>query len=123
MDEYNDIREELLDRFGKVPKSAENLLKISLIRVKAHSLYITEIRGKDGKISFTVKKDAKLNPDGVLELFKEYKKLTFSNKTYQFIHPYTKTGLIEKDERTLLSQVEELLDAMELKLLNSMEPN
>ena len=123
MDEYNDIREELLDRFGKVPKSAENLLKISLIRVKAHSLYITEIRGKDGKISFTVKRDAKLNPDGVLELFKKYKKLTFSNKTYQFIHPYTKTGLIEKDERTLLSQVEELLDAMELKLLNSMEPN
>lgn len=122
-DEYNDIREELLDRFGRVPKSAENLLKISMIRVKAHSLYITEIRGKDGKISFTVKKDAKLNPDGVLNLFKEYKKLTFSNKTYQFIHPYTKTGLIEKDERTLLAQIEELLGAMERELLNSMDTN
>ena len=45
-DEAEDMRGELMDRFGQIPKSVENLLRVSLIRMYAHDLYITEIRGK-----------------------------------------------------------------------------
>ena len=38
--ESEDMKEELLDRFGEIPKSVDNLLRIALIRVKAHKLYI-----------------------------------------------------------------------------------
>lgn len=44
--ESEDMKEELLDRFGEIPKSADNLLRIALVRVKAHRLYLTEVKGK-----------------------------------------------------------------------------
>lgn len=45
-EESDEMKEELLDRFGAVPESVENLLRISLIRVKAHQIYGTELKGK-----------------------------------------------------------------------------
>ena len=42
--ESEDMKEELLDRFGEVPKSVDNLLRIALLRVLAHDLYITEVK-------------------------------------------------------------------------------
>jgi len=116
-EEATDMQEELMDRFGKVPVSAENLLRISLIRAKAHKLCMSEVGGKDGMLTFSIRKNANLNPDGVINLFKKHTKLTFSNKTYQFVHGYKKTGLIERDERELLKLTEELIDDMVTELL------
>ena len=42
-EEANDLRDELKDRFGKVPKSADNLIRVSLIREKAHKCYVTDL--------------------------------------------------------------------------------
>ena len=50
--ECDDMRKELKDRFGIIPKSVENLIQISLIRVRAHLRYVTEIKGKMGQITF-----------------------------------------------------------------------
>lgn len=49
--ERDDMRDELLDRFGEVPVSVENLLRIALIRVAAHKLYMTELKGKTSGFS------------------------------------------------------------------------
>ena len=116
-EEYNDIREELLDRFGKVPTSAENLLRISMIRVKAHKLFMTDVKGRNGILTFNIRRDAKLNPDGVLNLFKKYKKLSYSNKMNQFIYHYERQHLKEKDELNLLLETEGLINDMETELL------
>ena len=116
-EEYENMEEELLDRFGKVPVSARNLLRIALIRASAHNLYMTEVKGKDRILTFKIRKDAPLNPDGVINLFKKYEKLSFSNKTYEFIMTYPKTGFSEKDERELLLLTENLLEDMKEELL------
>ena len=58
--ECDDMKEELLDRFGETPVAVENLFRISMIRVNAHKLYITDIKGKNGEIQFTLKEDAKI---------------------------------------------------------------
>ena len=116
-EEYNDIREELLDRFGKVPTSAENLLRISMIRVKAHKLFMTDVKGRNGILTFNIRRDARLNPDGVLNLFKKYKKLSYSNKMNQFIYHYERQHLKEKDELNLLLETEGLINDMETELL------
>ena len=42
-DEAEDMRGELMDRFGQIPKSVENLLRVSLIRMYAHDLYLSLI--------------------------------------------------------------------------------
>lgn len=115
--ECEDIKEELMDRFGKIPASVDNLLRVSMVRVLAHKLYMTEIKAKDGIITFAVKKDAALNPDGVINLFEKHKELSFSNKSYHFMYPYRKTNIVESDSARVLQLCEKLLIDMEKELL------
>ncbi len=44
-EEMQDMIDELTDRYGSLPKSASNLLKIALIKAKAHKLGALEIKG------------------------------------------------------------------------------
>ena len=117
--EYDDMKEELLDRFGEIPKSVENLLKIAMVRVKAHELYMTEVKGKNELIQFLFRPDAKIAVENIPLLLQKYKgKLTFDPKgTPAFLYRYKKYGMVEKDEKLLLSLTEELLGGMRELLL------
>ncbi|MBP5152317.1 MAG: transcription-repair coupling factor, partial [Lachnospiraceae bacterium] len=42
-EEARDMRDELIDRFGAVPAACEHLIRISLIRGRAHKLFITDL--------------------------------------------------------------------------------
>lgn len=53
-DEASDMRDELTDRFGSIPKSVDNLLSIALLRIIASSVYVTDIVQKDKTIEFKV---------------------------------------------------------------------
>ncbi len=112
--ERDDMKDELLDRFGAIPKSVDNLLRIALIRVSAHALYMTEIKGKNERITFTFLPDAKINPAGIPELLKKYKnKLLFTAYGNPFFtYKYQKTGLVEKDAELILTDTEQLLREM-----------
>ena len=112
--ESEEMRGELLDRFGAVPKSVENLLRISLIRVQAHELYITEIKGKNEQIQIYVKPDADIDPAKIPVLLAAFpKKLNFVAKgNPYFVYRYKKLDLVEKDAEQLLSLTEELLEKM-----------
>ncbi len=117
--ECEDMREELLDRFGEIPKSAENLLRIALIRAHAHRLYMPEVKGKNEVIQFNMRTDAPIRVEMIPALLQACgDKLTFEPKgTPSFRMRYKKCGVIEKDEETLLSLTEEILDKMEEFLL------
>ena len=119
--ERDDMKDELLDRFGTIPKSVDNLLRIALIRVAAHALYMTEIKGKNERIIFTFRPDAALEPEGVPRLLKKYgDKLLFTAYGNPFFtYKYRKTGLVEKDAELLLTDTEELLKEMAKLLLRS----
>ena len=112
--ERDDMKDELLDRFGAIPKSVDNLLRIALIRVAAHKLYLTEVKGKNERIVFTFRPDAAINPLGIPELLKKYDKVlsfTAYGAPY-FTYKYRKTGMVETDEELLLNMTEELLGNM-----------
>ena len=119
--ERDDMRDELLDRFGEIPKSVDNLLRIALIRVAAHSLYITEIRGKNERILLHFRPDAGVDPRRIPELLRKYgPSLAFTAYgTPFFTYKYKKTGLTEKDEELLLGRTEELLEEMRIILPES----
>ena len=111
--ECDDMKEELLDRFGTVPGEVENLFRIAMIRVSAHRLYMTEVRGRGGEIRFTFKSDAKIMPERIPEVLKLYDKLSFNHKgTPFFLFRYKKCGMVEKDAQMLLSFTEQLLVSM-----------
>ncbi len=115
--ECDDMREELLDRFGEIPTAVHNLFRISMIRVMAHKLYITDVKGKNGEIQLTLKADARIRAERIPELLKKQEKLTFNYKMISFIKKYHKCGVVEKDAQTLLLLTEELLKEMQEFLL------
>ncbi len=117
--ECDDMREELLDRFGGIPKSAENLLRIALIRSQAHRLYMPEVKGKDGVIRFLLRQDARIRVENIPHLLRAYEgRMTFDPKgTPTFRLRYHKCGVVEKDEEILLALTEAALQDMAELLL------
>ena len=116
--ESDDMKEELLDRFGEIPKSVDNLLRIALIRVQAHKLYMSEIRGKNEEIRFIMTASAEIMTQNIPALLTKYPKLSFNAKGVpEFLFRYKKCGMIERDAENLLNTTEELLTAMIAELL------
>jgi len=119
--ERDDMKDELLDRFGEIPKSVDNLLRIALIRVTAHKLYMTDVRGKNERLVFIFKPDADINVAGIPDFMKKYgQALTFTAYgTPSFTCKYKSAGLAEADAELLLKKTEELLDDMRQLLLDA----
>ena len=115
--ECDDMKEELLDRFGEIPVPVHNLLRIALIRSQAHRLYITELKGKNGEIKLLIKADARIHAERIPELLGKVEKLSFNIKLTTFVYHYQRSGVAEKDARSLLQETEELLNVMEEVLL------
>lgn len=117
--ECDDMREELLDRFGETPTAVQNLFRIAMIRVQAHKLYFTEVKGKNGEIQFTINQEAAIHAERIPELLKKFDKLSFNHKgTPFFLFRYKKCGMVERDAQMLLSFVEQLLKEMRRTLLD-----
>ena len=112
------MKDELLDRFGEIPESVDHLLRIALIRVAAHKLYMTEIRGKNERIIFTFLSNAEVDALKIPELLRKYgQNLTFTAYgTPTFTCRYKKTGMVEKDAEQLLYRTEDLLEEMKILL-------
>jgi len=60
--DFHDVQEELEDRFGELPRSAQNLLDIALLKARARAVDIISIAQKGRNIVITFKGDAKVNP-------------------------------------------------------------
>lgn len=60
-EEIDEMLEELIDRFGDLPKSVENLLYIARIKSMAHQVFLTEVQQKADTIKFTLYEKAKLD--------------------------------------------------------------
>ena len=71
-DEYNDIVDELIDRFGDIPDETMNLLDAALLRARAYMCYITRIWYRDGMLRFSMYNRANINVDGIDDLVNRY---------------------------------------------------
>src|SRR5699024_2971985 len=93
-EEYADMTDELLDRYGEPPASVLNLLKISLLKSKAHEAHITQIEQKNGQLIFTMYQQARVKVEGIEPLLKQEKyrnKLKFQVEKLSFVYRL-KTG-------------------------------
>lgn len=59
--DVDDLRDEMIDRFGALPKEVESLLLVERLKIFAHSLYIMEVRITTQRIHLKFIKDAKIN--------------------------------------------------------------
>jgi transcription-repair coupling factor (superfamily II helicase) len=72
-DEVKEVREELTDRFGPLPKAAENLLHVSYIRLEAQELGIASISEEKNEIQIRFNSENRPNGETMLALTKKFK--------------------------------------------------
>ena len=72
-EEADDMRDELTDRFGAIPRSVENLIDVSLLRTQARDVFVTDIVQKENGIEFRVLNNASYDPEKIAPFIASYK--------------------------------------------------
>lgn len=72
-EEYMDMQDELIDRFGDIPNSVDNLLRIAELKAIAHRAYVTEVNINRQELRLELYPKAKLDVAGIPGLIAEYK--------------------------------------------------
>ena len=71
-EEYEDMTEELMDRFGEPPQTVLNLLFIAYMKSMGHSAYITEIKQYGKEVRFTLLAKSRITTQGILKIKEKY---------------------------------------------------
>ena len=113
LEEYADMQDELIDRFGIMPKSVENLLSIAYLKSVAHLLEIRDVKANRNEIKLLMYEKAEVDGTKIPELLKLYKnKLKFKpDGEPQFIYTYQKDDA--RDEESQIGTLRSLLENME----------
>ena len=72
-EEMDDMMEELIDRFGDIPKKVQQLLHIAALKSLAHSVYVTAVEQKGQDFKFTMYEKAKIDPHRIPGLLQSYR--------------------------------------------------
>ncbi|MBQ7901020.1 MAG: transcription-repair coupling factor, partial [Clostridia bacterium] len=84
-EDYYNMQSELIDRFGDMPKSVENLLDCMYIRSLAEKLNIVSIVRNGNEVMFTIG-DA-ISPEAIVTIMHEYKgKIMFSSGEKSYLN-------------------------------------
>ena len=70
-EEYEDMMEELLDRFGEPPKMVQNLLAVASLKAMAHRIYLTEVKQLDDSLKLTMYERAKIDTAEIPEILNQ----------------------------------------------------
>ena len=111
-EEYDDMLEELMDRFGEPPKAVQNLLAVANLKAMAHKVWLTEVTQKGDEIRFILFERAKVEPVKIESLVKNSKgrmKFVMGEKPY---FSYSKPRKSGKDNEDILQTVREILVEM-----------
>ena len=116
-DEMDDMLEELIDRFGDVPKKVQQLLSIALLKALAHSAYVTAVEQKGEVIKFVMYEQAKVKVEQIPELIKKYKgDLQFTVDTNPYFTYQKKARNKKEKDEDVLELVKNVL--IDIKSLN-----
>ena len=62
------IRDELLDRFGRMPAEAENLLEVIRLKIQARRLGVARVETSRGELVFQVASQSRIDPDRLVAM-------------------------------------------------------
>lgn len=64
-EEYDDMLDELIDRFGSIPTPVNNLLQVAWLKAEAHQAYITQVEQKEEEVILSMYPKAKIKVDQI----------------------------------------------------------
>lgn len=108
-DEYMDMQDELIDRFGELPKTVENLLQIAYLKALAHQAYVTEVNINRQEIRMAMYPKARLKTEKMPEIIAEYGgslKMQMGDKPGLF---YQEKIAKNRDSKKMMEKAEEIL--------------
>ena len=109
-EDIQNVIDEMIDRFGDMPKEIENLLEIARIKILCKKLNISKVQGRQNFVVF-IFEPGNLNID-ISELAKKYKnRIRFT----QGIKPQITIALNNTSEIKMLKEVEEICADFEVK--------
>lgn len=96
-EEMDDMMEELIDRFGDIPKKVQQLLHIAALKGLAHEAYVTAVEQKGEAFKFTMYEKAKIDVQKIPSLLGKYRNsLTFKAEEIPYFM-YQKRGKSGKE--------------------------
>ena len=117
-EEMDDMLEELIDRFGDVPRKVQQLLHIALLKALAHQAYVVSVEQKGDVIKFIMYEKAKVKVERIAPMIETYKgnlKFTVDTNPY-FTYKKLSKNKNEKEEdvlelvKNVLNSIKTLLD-------------
>jgi len=96
-----EIVDELIDRFGDIPRDTMNLIKISKIRAMAGKLGVTEILQQGYKVIFSLWENVKLSQETMAGLIGEYGERMMINGGKE---PYIRLTVGKEDPLTAIER-------------------
>ncbi len=72
-EEYEEMADELMDRFGELPKEAQNLLGVALLKAQAHEAGIASITHRDNVTKIVMFPRAKVDGERIPGLLAKYR--------------------------------------------------
>ena len=108
-DEYMDMQDELIDRFGDIPKSVDNLLRVAELKALAHRAYVTEVDINTQEIRIELYPKAKLDVTGIPALIAGYKTALRFAQGEKPVLFYQDKGKKHKDCEPMMEKAKELL--------------
>ncbi|MFI3207640.1 MAG: transcription-repair coupling factor [Eubacteriales bacterium] len=111
-EEMDDMLEELIDRFGDVPKKVQQLLQIALLKALAHSAQIVAVEQKGEKIKVVMYEKAHVKAENIPVLIGTYQgSLTFKvEENPYFLYQKRRFNKKEKDENVIETVKKLLID-------------
>ena len=113
-EEMEDMLEELIDRFGDIPRKVQQLLQIAGLKARAHRAYVTAVEQKGAQYIFTMYERAKVDPLKIPDMLAAYRgDLTFkAEETPCFVYE-KKGGSRKVKEENALEVVKKVLISLE----------
>ncbi len=111
-EEHLDMQDELMDRFGDIPKPVENLLVVARLKAMAHRAYVTEVKVNRQEVRLTMYPNARLDTAGIPQLVQGYGgELKFQMGEVPCFH-FVERKKSYKDCKAMLEKANELIGKM-----------
>ena len=109
-EDIQNVIDEMIDRFGNMPKEIENLIEIARIKILCKKLNISKVQGKKNFVLFIFEPgEIKIDIDGLVKKYKNKIKFT------QGVKPQITLALDNVSELKMLREVKEVLTNMQNK--------
>lgn len=109
-DELSDMIDELTDRFGDIPKSAYNLMRIALLKARAHESFIVEIKANKKDMKIRMFAQADIDGGRIVDLVKKLEgRFRFTNgQNPYFTYTFSKEDI--KNTDSYIKCIEDLVE-------------